>query len=317
MDRSLLKIYSLAVLGIVFFALSGYFFKVFLNSDNLNYLLFSAIAILLLLIIVLFQILFIKNIWRIHLISLVEILSLFAVFYDKLDSALMLSLGALLFLIFLLFANYFGVRDLRNVLKINFWRAAKIVLPKAIAGTLLFFCFVFVGVTVSEDKFFISKNNFEKIFAPTSGIVKRFFPEFEPSLSIHEFALNMANERINQSPELQNLPKTVKNQMINQTVIEFENNLSKIAGNHINAQLKVGEAIYEIIKIRFDEVSAKKQTYILIGISIALFFIAESLALPIRMIISFFAYLIYEILFALGIVFISLENRGKEIIVLK
>ena len=316
-DRSAVKIYSLAAFGIISFLFSGYFFKLFLKGDNLNDFLISLIAAAISIVIVLFQILFIKDIVRIHLICLIEILGLFAIFYDKIASVFMLSLGALLFLIFLLFANYSGVRELRNMLKINFWRVSKIVLPKAIAGSLLFFCFAFVGLTVSEKKFFISQDNFEKIFASTGGIIQRFFPAFDQSLNIHEIALNMANERVNANLQFQNLPKTVKNQIISQTVIDFENNISEIAGSHINPQLKIGEAVFEIIKMKFDEASSKNQIYVLIGISFALFFIVGSLAMPIRIIISFFGFFIYEILFALGFIFISLENRSREIIVLK
>ena len=316
-DRSIVKIYSLAALGIISFLFSGYFFKLFLKGDDLNDFLISAIAAAISLIIVLFQILFIKDIWRINLICLAEVLGLFAIFYDKLAGVIMLPLGALLFLLFLLSANYVGVKELRNMLKINFWRVSRIVLPKAIAGSLIFFCFAFVGLNVSENKFFISRNNFEKILASTSGIIQKFFPVFDQSLNIHEMALNMANERVNETPQFQNLPKIVKNQVIDQAVSDFENNISKIAGSHINPQLKIGEAIYEIIKMKFDEASSKNQIYVLAGISLALFFIAESLAMPIRLVISFFAYLIYEISFALGFVFISLENRSREIIVLK
>ncbi len=316
-DRSIVKIYSLAALGIISFLFSGYFFKLFLSGDNLNDFLISAVAAAISLIIILFQILFIKDIWRIHLICLVEVFGLFAIFYDKLAGVLMLPLGALLFLLFLLSANYYGIRELKNVLKINFWRVSKIVLPKAIAGSLIFFCFTFVGINVSANKFFISRSNFEKIFSSTSGIIQKFFPGFDQSLNIHELALNMANEKVNESPQFQNLPKAVKNQIISQTVSDFENNISEIAGSHVNPQLKVGEAVFEIIKTKFDEAQAKNQIYILIGIGVALFFMAESLAMPLRLIISFFAYLIYEISFALGFAFISLENRSREIIVLK
>lgn len=316
-DKSIVKIYSLAALGIISFLFSGYFFKLFLSGDNLNNFLISVIAAVISLIIVLFQILFIKDIWRVHLICLVEVLGLFAIFYDKLENVLMLPLGAMLFLLFLLFANYSGIRELKNMIKIDFWRVSKIVLPKTIAGSLVFFCFAFVGLTISENKFFISQDNFEKIFASTSGIIQIVFPSFDQSLNIHELVLNMANERVNESPQFENLPKAVKNQIISQTVSDFENNISKIAGSNINTQLKVGEALFEIIKMKFDEASSKNQTYVLIGISLALFFIIESFAMPIRLIISFFAYLIYEVLFALGFVFVSLESRSKEIIILK
>ena len=316
-DRSIIKIYSLAALGIISFLLSGYFFKIFLNNDNLNDLLISVGAAAISLIIVLLQILFIKDIWRIHMICLVEVLGLFTMFYDKLAGILMLSLGALLFLSFLSFANYQGIKELRNMVKINFWRVSKIILPKAIAGLLLFFCFAFVGVTVSEKKFFISQDNFGKIFASTGGIIKKFFPAFDQSLNIHEIALNMANERVNASPQFKNLPKTVKNQIISQTVSDFENNISEIAGSHINPQLKISEAVFEIVKMKFDEASSKNQIYVLMGISFALFFIVGSLVMPIRIIISFFGYLIYEVLLALGFIFISLENKSREIIILK
>lgn len=316
-DRSIVKIALLAAAGVISFSLFGYFLRIFLMNNDSNFILWIAVAAAVLLAIIFLQVLFIKDIWRINFISLIEVLALVAAFYDKLIDVSILPLGALLFLLFLLFANYLGLRELRNTLNIDFWRISRTVLPKAIAGLFLFFSFAFIGITAVQGNFPISRENFEKLFLPGAKIFQRFMPDFDPSLKINELALNLANKQIQENPQLQTLSKSDRNQFIKQSAEEFENNISRIFGDSINTQLKISEAIYEMLRMKFAEAVLKNQFLFIVGISIALFFIMESAAMPVRLIITVLTFIIYEILIALGFVYVTLENRSREIIVLK
>ena len=124
----------------------------------------------------------------------------------------------------LFFGNINGVRELRNSLKINFWKINKTVLPKAVAAIFLFISIIYIyGNSAVNGEFFISQQNFEKIvLSPSIIVAQRFYPEINLSLTINELAVNLAKKQIEESSELNILPLAVKKTMVNQAAAELE-----------------------------------------------------------------------------------------------
>ncbi len=316
-DRSMLKIAVLAVLSIASLSAFGYFFKLFFQGNEGNFLLFSGLSVTIFLIIFLLQTLFIKS-FKISVLAIfLSCAGLLAAFYDNVSNTAILIGIAFVFLA-LIAANLNGIRELKNSLKVSFWKISKTVLPKAVAAIFLFISVVYIYADSAEKKdFFISESNFNKILSPSVLVAQKFYPELDLSLTFKEFAESLAKKQIEQTPELSILPKAVKNLMVKQAAGEIEAKAVDFIGAPVSGNLKISEALYEAAKYKFNSFPENIKSIILIGIVLTIFMTLEILAMPVRLIISFLAFIIYELLLAFGFANVELEGRSKEIIILK
>jgi len=318
-DRSMLKIAVLAVFSVVSLSAFGYFFKLFFQGGKENFLLISGLSAIVFLIFFTLQTLFIKSLKINSLIIFLSCVGLAAIFYDIANFAILT--GIVLVFLALFFGNINGVRELRNSLKINFWKINKTVLPKAVAAIFLFISIIYIyGNSAVNGEFFISQRNFEKIvLSPSIIIAQRFYPEINTSLTINELAVNLAKKQIEESSELNVLPSTVKKTMVNQAAAELEKQIGGFLNIPESAGKKstISETLYETLKNKFNAFPENIKSLILIGVVLAIFLTLEVLALPIRLIISSLTFIVYEILLAFGFANVELEGRSKEIIILK
>ncbi|MEK9154729.1 MAG: hypothetical protein AAB596_01515 [Patescibacteria group bacterium] len=312
-DQSLSKIIVLAIFGIVFSLIFSYFLNLFFSRGNLLFVSISAGAAFLFSISVLLQSIFIKDFWRSILIISIEGLILIAGFYGEIN--LFVSGSAVVATLLLFLAYWSAKKEMDNMLKINFWRVSKVVLPKAIAALAIFFSFSYVSTVGSG--FVFPKAYFEDIFFSSSAIVKNFYPAFNPSYSIKEFAFNSAKDQLNNLPQAKLLSESEKNRLINQSAGEFEARLAVYFGENFNSELKISDAVYDLLSQKFSQLPKNARTLVLFGVAMLIFLIIEGFALPIRWVISLLAYVIFEILLAIDFAVVILEGRSREIIVLK
>lgn len=319
-DRSMLKIAVLAVLSVGSFSLFGYFLKLFFQNNDIQSASIAGFFTVLFLIAFLFQTIFIKSLKINVLIIFLSCVGLLGAFYEQISNSAVL-IGAALVFLSLFFANLNGVRELKNSLKISFWKINKTILPKAIAAIFLFMSIIYIYAnTTGNQEFFISQKSFEKIvLSPAIIVAQRFYPEVDTSLTINELAVNLAKKQIQEIPELSVLPPAAQKMMVNQAAAEFEKQIVGYIGDSININKKatIGEIIYETIKSKFNSLSENIKSLVLMGVVLTIFMSLEILAMPIRFVISIIAFLIYELLLAFGFATIELEGRSKEMVVLK
>jgi len=307
-DRSVSKIVILAAIGIIFSFAFGYFLKLFIFQGRLDFLLFCFLAALGFLIFFLLEVLFVKTSWIVNLIILLETLGFLVPFYDHLSKTV--AIGTLISFLILLSGIYIGRAEMENMLKIKFWRISKKTLPKAIAGLALFSSIIYGGVIGSEEKeFFISQATFEKAI--------EFVPGFDLSLPVETLIKNLAIKQVEGNAQFSLLPESAKKELINQSVKEFEKKISDFTGLPLNPKVKASEAIYEIMVEKFANLPENIRLFAPATIAALIFLTIVGLSLPIRIIATVLAFLIYEICLALGFSAIIMEGRSREIIILK
>jgi hypothetical protein len=319
-DKAIAKIVILAIIGIVFSFLFGYFLKLFILEGQSDFLLFSFLAGLGFLVFFLLNVFFIKNLWLVNLIIFLGALAFSASFYDQLSK--IFGIGVLISFLILLLANYVGRQELENMLKIKFWRVSKKTVPKAIVALAVFVGIVYVGVAnldIERKEFFISQETFEKIISPITklGIIQGFVPGFDLSLPTEKLIKNLAASQIEQNSELKLLPETVKNQLIERSVKELENKISEFTATPLDSKAKASDALYEMMVKRFGDLPANAKSIAPKIVAALIFLTIVGLSLPIRLIVSVLVFLIYEICLALGFSTIMMEGRSREIIILK
>lgn len=315
-DRSMPKIIILASAAIISLFFFSYFLKLFFIGGGLLFILLSAILAVVFLIAFILQNLFIKSFKIVSLIGFLESLALVGIFYDQFDWMFILFSVVSFFLLFLLTSRN-GSRELDNMLKIDFWRFSNVILPKALSIIFLFVSAIYIYSGISKEGFLISQVDFNRILFSSEMIVQKFMPEFSFSLSLNELASNFAEQQIKENPLYAALPAAAKNKLISQASNEFMVKISDFFGGVLNVKLKISEAVYEALKNKFILLSSQGQAAILTGAIFSIFMLLGGVALPIRLLIAFLAFLIYESLLALDFASIELEGRSREIIVLK
>jgi len=326
-DRSMTKIIILAILGIVFASVFSYFLNSFFINYQTTTLTISVGALAGFLIIFLFQSLFIKSLWRVNLIIFLQSIGLMAGFYKRILAPLQgkeidivpLILFWLMFA-FLVWANWSGIRETRNLLKVKFWRISKIVLPKAIAAIALAGSVLFVFPSSPLTVGFqlpISSSSLEKFLTPASGILQKFIPGFDVSLSVAELTKSLAERQIAKLPEAQRLPKSAQQQLIAKAMKDFEGQIANVFGSDINPKLKITDIAYEALKNKFEELPENLKFIVILSIAALLFLTIEGVAIPFRWFITIIAFIIYEILLMTGFATIMLEGKSREIIILR
>ncbi len=317
-DRSIIKIFILAVIGIAFSFFFGYFLKTFIIQGEWDFLLYSFLFALGFLTFFLLQVFFVKTSWIINLTILLETAGFLAPFYSSLSKSILI--GALVAFLIFLSGAYIGRSELNNTLRIKFWRISKKALPKAIAGLALFSSIVYVGFNSPEIRgFLISPTAFEKIISPISrtGIVQKFIPGFDLSLPVETLIENFAVKQVQDNPQLSILPEAVRKELVEKSVDEFKKRISEFTGNPLDSGDKTSDVLYTIMTEKFGSLPENVKSFAPAIVAAIIFLTVIGLSLPIRIVATILAFLIYEIFLAFGLSAILMEGKSREIVVLK
>ena len=308
LDRSVVKLIILAVIGIISVFVFGYFLNLFIIDGQWNFLLISFLAALVFLAIFLLEVFFIKASWIVNLVVFLQTLAVLAPFYDHL-SKIVIIVALISFLLFLS-GIYVGRAELDNMLKIKFWRISKKTLPKAITALALLSSIFYVEASsLSQKQFFISPATFEKSIG--------FIPIFDFSTPADKLIRDLAIKQTEANPQFKLLPESMKNKIIEQSVKDLEKQISDITGVSLNSQTKTSEVIYRFLIEKYNQLPENIKPYTPLVMALIIFLIIISLSWPIRLIATTLAFLIYEICLALGFSTIIMEGRSREIIILK
>lgn len=318
-DRSITKITVLAIVGVVLAFFFGYYLKIFLAAGDWSLLWITSLLALGFLSFFLLNVFFIKSLARATLIIFLESGAVLAGFYDRLSIDLAIGGAALAVLLF--WSVYSGQTEMKNLLKIKFWRIGKIVVPKAVAAVALFVSIAYYanlqGNVLGGEDFFISRSGFEKIIASSAPLIKKIIPEFDLSLSAGEVLNKLAETQVEGNPQAQILPENIKRQLIVDAARDLEKKISDFTGTAFDLKAKVSDTLYGIMIKKVSGLSPEYQGVFQVGMAALIFLTIIGLVLPIRWLTSFIAFLVYESLIALGFAVVSLEGRSKEIVLLK
>jgi len=317
-DKSVSKISILAAITIALSFLFGLFLKWAVLGQFSGASFFAFCAASLFLAFYLLNVFFIKSVWRSNLVIFLEGVVFMVVFYDMLSFNLLL--GAFVAFVILILAGYSGRNEFDNMLKIKFWRIGRVVLPKAIFALALLVGIVYAGVSINEkDGNFISQSTFKNLARPLvqSGLFKKFVPGFDADIPSEQLFKNLAEKEIEGRPDLGILPSPLKSQLVSQAAVETEKRLNEFLGVTINSNLDILAAIYDVGIKKFASLSDNAKMIVPIVIAALMFLIIVGLTLPLRLLISLIAFLFYEVFMALGFSEIAMENRSREIILLK
>ena len=318
-DRSNFKIGFLALLGIIFSFLFGYFINDFIIGGQSLYFYFGFACGIIFGAIFLLKAFFMKSSDKIFLIVFLESLALFFGFFRQLSPVI----GIAVFIAFLILISgiFGGKRELQNFLKIRFWKIGKVVLPKVILAITLvssaaYFNNFYKNISLAEVQI-LSKEAFERIIAPTDFMVKKFYPGFDFSLKAEDWIINMAKSQIEDSSAASVFPASAKSQLVKQASDQLKKSITDFSGAPVNFGSKISEAIYDVVILKIKQMAPKTKIVFMASVSALIFLTVMGFILPIRWIMAALAFIIYEIFLAVGFATVAMEGRNREIIILK
>jgi len=267
--------------------------------------------------------LFIKELQWSGLAAGLSVMASMAVFYDYF-SMIFLVFGFLIFLIFI-----WGIHrlqgELENNLKIKFFRLVKAALPKITLGIAILislFSYFLFSIRVSsaspeQSGFPISFEFFQSfILKPNEKIIGIFVPDFSFQKPLQIIFSGFLEKQISEKVSgFQNLSASAKENILESAVQkEFTDGLTKFFNYKINVQDAVDKIVYDILTMKFSQLGETAKNFIIIGISVILFLIIQTLFIPINWLFSVVLFIIYSFLLAVDFVNIVSEPRSKEVI---
>lgn len=319
-DQSLWKLVVLGALTVSFAFAFSYALKILLQSRDKASFLATVIFGIGFLVFFLLNTLFIKSQPTSHWIIGLEAIALLLGFYDSFSKYTFL--GGLLAFVSLAAANYAGVAELRNLVKLKFWRVSKRVLPKAILASAFFAGFAYYGHIqaldwIKPEQFFISESTFEKIVAPVAPAIQRFVPEFDLSINTGKFLNQIAADQVASNPAKQNLSPEQKRLLIDFTAQDLKTELGSYLGQTIDTSSTVGILLYDGFLAKLSEAPDNVRSNIPLGAAAAVFLAIVAFTWLIRWVATLIAWILFEASMAVGFSILMAESKSREIVVLK
>lgn len=313
LDQSPFKVIPLLLLEVVFvFLMSFYFRQLFTHGVGLGWFL---AGFFLFIIFSFLSALFLNRMTWSSLAAGLSVAASFLVFYDHFSTILVLSV-LFIFLIFI-----WGIRNLRleseNTLKINFFRLTKAFLTKISLGLAIMLCVFGYFLLPKGNGFFISFENFQSyVLKPNEFIVGIFIPNFKFEMPIQAALANLLEPQIaKQIPSYEALPEAQRKAILDLAIrTQFLDGLEKNLGTKIDSRESVGLMIYDFLVTKFSQLNGSVKNLIMLGIFVILFFIIQTIFVPVKWLLSFILFLVYMFLLATNFASIRLETRSKEVL---
>lgn len=329
-DRNPLKIIILAVVGMTLSFAAVYFFNRFLLTagygDFFRSFLFGGGFLVL----TVLQVFTIKSLTKLNFILFLEVLSALAIFYPYFYPQISIPLVAagFLFFFFLSLGASQGLKLLGNSVKIQSILTAKMIIPKAVTGLL-----IFLSVILYLDYFKWGKFNdglgqtlVNQSLIVSKPIFKYLSPEFSPDKTVNQFFLAVSENQL-EKLKLRNditgldlnydaLSPEEKKQVAGKVAEQLKLSTEKIVGR-LNGNDTLNKAIFLGIKNYINNFPPNFTAVFGIVTALVFFAILKSVAVLFYWLIEIVTLIVFKILLISGFAYISIENRSREFILLK
>jgi hypothetical protein len=223
--------------------------------------------------------------------------------------SLYLIIAGVIFYAFLLVGFTRGRWDLMNYLKIRFFKIGTRALPLFVTGLALFLAIYFVSA-FDESNFAISEKIFGLVVGSASPVLEKAIPGFDPNMSVSEFLRLVARQQV---PE----GVVTSEELIDQTASTLRQTIQDKTGASIGSGESVQNSLYRNLVNKLSNATAPIRAGALAIVGIGLFFGIKAVAFFVNWIILLIAFMLYRILLVVNFFYIGVEDRKKEVIVLK
>lgn len=312
-DTSKWKIAAILAAGILSSLAFGYFLRLFLVGRN--QLIIMAATLVLFLIIFILQTLFLKGGKIIHSLAALESVGIVIFFLDYFSFYFLLALASLAG--FFALAVYRGRVEIDNQMKAHFFRIEKKVLAQVFTGISLLISLMYVEIA-GLGNLGITQKQIDNLLRPAEPIARNLLIEnFSFNMTVYQFAeATVIDQLASQLGVPINLvPAAAKSAAVNQSLNALREQAAGYGINFRNSDT-LSQVVYNYIIGQIKKIPSGFRFAIPIGIVLIIFLTIKGLGTIVRLLVSFPAYLVYELLILTGFARVALESRSREIIIL-
>ncbi|KKU94019.1 MAG: hypothetical protein UY26_C0003G0169 [Candidatus Jorgensenbacteria bacterium GW2011_GWA1_48_13] len=334
-DRSFWKAVIIAVLAafFVFFAVSS--FNKFLLSVQGTDLLWCFVFALLFFVLFLLQVFFVKSRLKMVPLILLETLAPLLVFYSRFfngpGTPLYLVFGAAVLFLALLSSSIRGQRELSNSLEIRFFSIVKSVLPRAVTGFILFLSAVFylnyfVWGNFNQN---VGRAIVNETLVAARPVVKLVLTvDFAPEGTVGDFLNALARNQLRRlSPggfdsgasdaaiDFQRLPALEQVRIVSESSSKLAEELKKFIGA-FEVRETFRDLAFRLSRDYLENLTPSLRSSVEIIAAVLFFFTVKGVAFLLYWLIEFMAFILFKFLLITGFAYITVENRGRQFILL-
>lgn len=329
-DRSFGKLLLIAFLGIGFSVLTFYAVQLFLVTAEARYLVGALVSGLLFLITLVIQSFFVKNFWLLRGMGILEGLIPLTLFIERFASApsWLLVAGGVAAAAFFAGGMVHGATVLKASLTIRFAAVARAFLPKLLTGTLilvsaLFFLNYFMWGNFSENTGRALVTGSLKIAEPIVALV---WSGVKLDQTVGDALKAVAATQMRNAPpetfgtgeenvSFSRLPPAFQKKVVDSAEETLRTILVEKVGP-LDPQERIVDAAFRIVAGYVAKVPATYQMFAGIAMALALFLSLKGFFSLFLWLVTFFAFLIFKLLVALGFAHIATETVMREFVVL-
>jgi len=315
-DTSLLKIFSLAFFTTLSAFAFGYFFRAYLLGGGTQVLAVVFVFAIFFASLFLLQTIAVKDGLRASMLALMEGAALTAWFYTYSNLAVFL-VPTLLAMAALFYGGMRGRASLSNMMRIHFSELGGIVTPKIVLALAIVAGMSIYMFHLEKNDVNIPKPAFVKAFSVARGFIPEFSKiqegkSFEEDLRI--LVTTQAEQQVDGFPHM---PEPVRDEVVREGVQTMKQQVNSLFGTEVNFDVPMSEAAYQAVSNRLDNLTPAERSALPILLAAAVLLAILSLSAPIGWMVLFVSYILFEILLMTGFMTRVLEERSREVVILK
>ncbi len=300
-NRSVWKVWATVVVPVLA-AFGASFF--FINGN----LLWGGILAVLFLSLFALQVFFLKEFGYLALTILLETVVLLVPYYHI--SFNYLAISAVAILVCLAGGALAGRRELENTLRVPFSRVARKALAGGATGLLLGMAILGAVSNGAFSYNSVVKTLLDPVITP---VMKYYSPDYTPDMSVRGVLTQIARRT---QPAIDKLPPATANKVLNDAVNAASAQLKASLGVEINLDATISANVTDLFAKKVGTMGLPTELLIYAVVFLLLWatirFAAAIISYPLLVV----AFVLFEILIAVGFAVVQLESRSREIVLL-
>ena len=313
-DHSLRYFLIFMVLGVGTAAWISYLLTAFHTLPSPSSLVNVGLVAILMLVVTLFQAVLIQSPQFNFILVVLEVIALPVFFYQNFSAWFLLAMVTFVISWLLGFARARAI--LNDAVRISFWRYSTVMIAAAITAFALFLAFFYVGLYQKSGG--ITFTAYKFVVGGAAPGLQYVAPNFSPDTKVDAFLNGTIRDYFEDQPEFSNLPSSTKESAVK----EAETGVQARIVAFTKQVLKPGDTVASYtFRWASDGIRALQErglgAFVVIGIFLIIYFAIRSVMFFVKWPVLLFAYMLYLLLQAVGIISITSETRQKEIIIVK
>ncbi|TSC82376.1 MAG: hypothetical protein G01um101420_387 [Parcubacteria group bacterium Gr01-1014_20] len=273
-----------------------------------------AASLLLFLILTTVEVFAVSSLQRRSLIMVLEVIALLSFFYDRADGVLFVTGGLMLLLSTI--GEITSRQFLSNSLEIKFYKTSRLKISSMATALAIMFVILYLPKVnvdnINIQNIFVTPEGFQTVYAWSSGITKRLYPEVDVNSTIEKLARDIAVFKLENLEEFKALTPKDKESSIENEARQFIKELGNRFQTAISGENPTNEIFYKLMIATLEKWKNSMGNWFLAGWLLIFFLIAKGVGILVSFVASFLAFTVMQLLLGINFLHMAGENRMKE-----